>query len=98
MPSRHYSLHQSRPEQEPESLPDSVELACQFVREVVEAPSHFPERADLAYRGFAVAEYWEVKGSLEQCALHREIQALQPRIGNQDCDHGLDQSRDGNDA
>ena len=61
------SPRQNGPEPEPEQepLPDSVELACQFVREVVEAPSRVPEGAELVYRGFAVAEYWDDEANEE---------------------------------
>ncbi|RYP78375.1 hypothetical protein DL771_000560 [Monosporascus sp. 5C6A] len=40
--------------------PDSVELACQFVRELVEEPEKgVPEGCDLAERGFALVERWD---------------------------------------
>ncbi|RYP30644.1 hypothetical protein DL767_006144 [Monosporascus sp. MG133] len=40
--------------------PDSVELACQFVRELVEDPEKgVPEGWGLVERGFALAEHWD---------------------------------------
>ena len=47
--------HQGGPE--PERLPDSVELACQFDREVVEPPGRVPEGGELVYRGFATGDH-----------------------------------------
>ena len=45
-----------------DALPDSVELACQFVREVEDPAGSVPAGGDLVYRGFAVEEYWDQRG------------------------------------